>query len=168
MYKRQWIFSLFLIALALMADQVAFAQSSVPTDVTYSLRAAFDLQVTLLDPSNFEFDDTDKYDNGIIKANRVKVRIKATVPWAMSAYTDATYFSSRSSSNMPAGILSLRQAGSGNFISLGTSPKVIVSGRRGNNSAVGNDFNLDFWANPGYGFDAAAYTIGVIYTLSAQ
>jgi hypothetical protein len=39
---------------------------------------------------------------------------------------------------------------------------------RGDNGLGGNTFTVDYKANQGYSYDPGTYTVGVVYTISAQ
>lgn len=55
-----------------------------------------------------------------------------------------------------------------NMTSFPGSVAYVKTGNKGNSQKIGNTFNLKFKIIPGFEVDPAAYTIPLIYTLSAQ
>ena len=132
------------------------------------------LDLTLVDNglTNFVFDNTDKYDNGITQPNATTLKVKASVPWNIHFKADASAFAvtaGTSNTEMPLSVFSLGiNGGSLQTLTDVNSASPLSSGARGGHGVGGNTFGVDYQANPGYGYDPATYQVGITYTISAQ
>jgi hypothetical protein len=155
---------LFTIALIITGLASANAQTSATASqtVTLVLKNTISINITSATGTDFSFDNTTAYSNGITNANASTLEVKSNRPWAVSVKTATANFSGPAAT-MPASVLGVRLNGGTNFSSLSTTATDLTSGGRG----VGS-FSVDYKAAPGYNYDAGTYTISVVYTATQQ
>ena len=120
----------------------------------------------------YSFSTMDHYLNGVTKTNFSTVTVKSNNLWLVNVQANATYFTAGSggSTNMPASILSIRKAGTSSYQTVSSSSNITLNtgSRTGSSSPYTSTFNVDLIANPGFNFNGGTYSIGLIYTLTAQ
>ena len=112
-----------------------------------------------------------QYSSGYTASNFNTISIKSNNNWALSVSSSTPFFSASgtySSSNMPASVIGVAKSGQSSFVQLSSTAQQLASGNRGNTTASGNSFNMDFKANPGYNYGPGIYSLTIVYTLAAQ
>lgn len=140
------------------------------TQVRLNLSPAFELE---LDPKNdisFNFATSDDIENGVVKSQFTRFKIKSTRPWTLSVKTLTPYFiaiGSYASQNMPPSVLGIRKSNSSEFTPLAYADVPLFSGSRGGTFTPGNDFKADIKFTPGFDYSEGYYFITLVYTLTA-
>jgi len=152
------------IALIITGLVSANAQTSATASqtVTLILKNTISINITSATGTDFSFDNTTEYSNGITNTNASTLEVKSNRPWAVSVKTATANFSGPAAT-MPASVLGVRLNGGTNFSALSTTATSLTNGGRG----VGS-FSVDYKAAPGYTYDAGTYTISVVYTATQQ
>jgi hypothetical protein len=112
-----------------------------------------------------------QYENGITTNNCAKFEISTNVPWVLKIAANSALFTATgggASTDMPASIAGIRVNGTSSFLTLSTSQQTLSSGNAGPASATGNTFNTDISINPGFSYSGGNYSLGLVYTLTAQ
>lgn len=141
------------------------------TQARLNLTAAMELE---LDPRNdisFNFVTTSDIENGVVKSQFARFKIKATRPWTLSVKTLTPHFSASgpyASHDMPPSVLGIKKSNSAEYIPLAYSDIPLFSGSRGGVFTPGNDFNADIKFTPGFNYSEGYYFITLVYTLTAM
>ncbi len=117
------------------------------------------------------FTTMEHYFSGVVLQNYITVSVRSNGPWTVSVQAQNQYFTPMSqggSTNMPAGVLSLRRENQVNFTPVSVAGHTLKSGGKGGATAPGNTFTIDMKFNPGFGYKGGIYTLGLMYTLSQQ
>lgn len=117
------------------------------------------------------FSSMNDYYNGVVMDDYLTVGVKSNVPWMINVQAQSQYFTPMTtggSTNMPASVLSLKTSLSGNYTALSPNGITLKTGNRGGAAATGNNFTVDMRFNPGFAYKGGIYTIGLLYTLTAQ
>ena len=143
----------------------AQATSSTSQTVTLLLKDAISISISSATGTSFQFDDVNKYQNGLTNLNASTVLIKSNRPWnATIKSATATFAGPAGSPAMPSTVLGIRQSGTNTgFGQLSTTPLTYGAGDRGVYS-----YSVDYNANPGFAYDAGTYTISVVFTVTQQ
>jgi hypothetical protein len=135
-----------------------------------SIQSVMALSITNNASPAITFTNT-QYGNGYTISNFNTFDIKSNLPWKLSVSAATPNFSASgtyASSNMPASVVGVVKSGQSPFIQLSSTDQVLATGNRGNTSSLGNSFNMDFTANPGYNYGPGIYSLTIVYTLTAQ
>ncbi|MBN9482041.1 MAG: hypothetical protein BGO70_15835 [Bacteroidetes bacterium 43-93] len=146
------------------------AQSSTTVSGTIDISACMGLTITNL-TGVVSFNDASDYMSGITITNAATIAVKSNVNWLIDISAQSAYFqamSSGASTNMPASVLQIRRNGTTSYITMSTNSQTLKSGNKGDENTTGNSFNTDVSINPGFGYNAGSYNIGVLFTLSQQ
>lgn len=165
---KKLIFSAF--ALVAMLSFGANAQT-VNHNVTVTIPSVMDVRFNTAVTQSTAISFTDATDletaNEITSAAGLQVR--ANKNWKVSVKAATANFapSDAGSANMGCGILSVRKTG-GTFMALTTADQQVASGNKGGFGVAGNNFTVDYQADPQLDYEPDTYTLNVIYTVSAQ
>lgn len=146
------------------------AQSYTTVSGTIDISACMSLTITNL-TGVVSFNDASDYTSGITITNAATIAVKSNVSWLISISTQSANFQAMSggaSTNMPASVLQIRRNGTTSYLTMSTSSQTLKTGNKGDASVSGNTFNTDVNLNPGFGYNAGSYNIGVLFTLSQQ
>jgi hypothetical protein len=136
---------------------------------TIIIDEVLNLAITSDDLTDFNFNEVTEYDNGITQAAATTFAVDASVPWKINFAADNTTFQSASATTMPLSVFSIGKTGSAlQALTDVSSVDPLSTGARGDNALSGNTFTVDYKANPGYSYDPGTYTVGIVYTISAQ
>ncbi|MDP3642947.1 MAG: hypothetical protein Q8S54_07110 [Bacteroidota bacterium] len=141
------------------------------TQARLNLNAALELE---LDPKNnisFNFVTIGDIENGVVKSQFARFKIKATRPWTLSVKTLTPYFSATgryASDDMPPSVLGIKKSNQADYIPLAFYDTRLFSGSRGGVFTPGNDFTADIKFTPGFEYGPGYYFISLVYTLSAM
>ena len=117
------------------------------------------------------FSSASNYQNGQTISNYASLAIKSNIPWKLTYAAQAALFTATgggASTNMPCGIVSLKQSTGSTFTAISTTSTTLVNGNAGNAAATGNSFNIDMNINPGFTYKGGTYSLGIIFTLTNQ
>jgi hypothetical protein len=117
------------------------------------------------------FTTLEHYLNGVTLDDYLNIKIKSNVPWTLNVQAQNAYFTPMSqggSTDMPAGVLSIKRDNVTSFTPLSANSFTLKSGSKGGPTATGNTFNVDVKFNPGFNYKGGIYTLGLMYTLSQQ
>lgn len=113
---------------------------------------------------SISFDALADYDNGIEVLNSNTINYKTNRAWKISVKALSSDFTNGApNTRMPASVIGVRKNGSSNYITVSSNDQEIASGARDVNK-----FNIDYKANPGYGYEAGTYTVTLQYTMTNQ
>jgi hypothetical protein len=135
-----------------------------------SIQPVMALSITNNASSPLTFANT-QYSNGYTISNFNTFDIKSNQPWKLSVSAATPNFSAsgtHSSANMPASVIGVVKSGQSPFLQLSSTEQVLATGNRGNTSTLGNSFNMDLKADPGYNYGPGVYSLTIVYTLSPQ
>ena len=119
--------------------------------------------------TDFVFNEVSEYDNGITQSGATTFAVDASVPWKINFAAESANFQSSSATTMPLSVFSIGKTGSDlQALTDVSSVDPLATGARGDQALTGNTFTVDYKANPGYSYDPATYTVGIVYTISAQ
>lgn len=166
---------LFVLILLLCSSSVLLAQKNKEdfqnTQVRLNLSPALELELDHNPDISFNFFTTNDLENGVIKSQFTRFRIKATRPWTLSVKSTTPYFSGSgpyASRDMPPSVLEIKKTNSNEYIPLAYSDVPLFTGSRGGNFTPGNDFNADIKFTPGFNYSEGYYFITLVYTLTAM
>ena len=156
-----------LIAIAIVsfsfASTAQTTTASASQTVTLNLQNQIDISVTAATGTSFTFASPDDYTNGFTNTSASTFRVRSNKAWAVTVKSAAASFTGPASNTMPSTALGVRLNGATTFSQLNTTAASLTSGARGTQS-----FTVDYNANPGFGYDAGAYTLSVVYTATQQ
>ena len=136
---------------------------------TIILDEVLNLAITTDELTDFVFNEVSEYDNGITQSGATTFAVDASVPWKVNFAADNAAFQSSTDTEMPLSVFSIGKTGDDlQTLTDASSVDPLATGARGDNATNGNTFTVDYKANPGYSYDPGTYTIGVVYTISAQ
>jgi len=128
-----------------------------------------DLKINPKKEVQFYFNDKDQFDNGILEQNITEIKVKANVNWQIHVNSSAAYFEDGEGNQIPVNKFSLAKAGEPLVALTYETPNApIATGTVGDDNKETNKFELDYFANPGYGFAPGVYSVDLVYTISAQ
>ncbi|WP_411275386.1 hypothetical protein [Daejeonella sp.] len=158
----------------LCSSDLVFAQKNKEdfenTQVRLNLSPALEFEMDPKTEISFKFITSDDIENGVIKNQFARFRIKATRPWTLSVKSLTPYFSGSgtyASQDMPPSVLEIKKTTSGEYIPLAYSDVRLFTGNRGGNFTPGNDFKADIKFTPGFNYNEGYYFITLVYTLTA-
>lgn len=168
--KYSFVFTiLFFCAGTIYAQNVNDKEDFENTQVRLNLNAALELE---LDPKNdisFNFITANDIENGVVKNQFARFKIKATRPWTLSVKTLTPYFSGSgpyASQDMPPSVLGIKKTNSSDYTLLAFSDTPLFTGSRGGDFTPGNDFHADIKFTPGFTYAEGYYFITLVYTLT--
>jgi hypothetical protein len=141
------------------------------TQARLNLSPALELELDSNSDITFNFVTPSDIENGVVKSQFTRFKIKATLPWTLSVKTLTPYFSKTgryASDNMPPSVLGIKKSNDAVYIPLGFFDTRLFSGSRGGVFTPGNDFKADIKFTPGFEFGPGNYFISLVYTLSAM
>lgn len=128
-----------------------------------------DLKIKPKKEVQFYFNDKDQFDNGILEENITEIKVKANVNWQIHVNSSAEYFVDSEGNQIPVNRFSLAKAGEPLVaLTYETPNSPIATGIVGDDKKETNTFDLDYFANPGYGYAPGVYSVDLVYTISAQ
>lgn len=141
------------------------------TQVRLNLSPALELELDPKTDISFNFITADDLENGVIKSQFARFRIKATRPWTLSVKSLTPYFSGSgpyASQHMPPSVLEIKKTNSSEYIPLAHTDVPLFTGTRGGPFTPGNDFRADIKFTPGFTYNEGYYFITLVYTLTAR
>ncbi len=130
------------------------------------------MDVSVSNGATITFNNLDDYAEGKTMNYYAACSVKSNNLWLVSVKANANYFTAGSggSTDMPPSILSIRRSGTSTFYPLSASAAVnLTTGNRsGSTPPYYSIFNIDLFANPGYNYNGGSYSIGLVYTVTAQ
>ncbi len=166
---------LFLLFVLLCSTDLIFAQKNKEdfenTQVRLNLSPALELELDPKSDVSFNFLTANDIENGVIKPQFTRFRIKATRPWTLSVKSLTPYFSGSgpyASQDMPPSVLEIKKTNSSEYIPLAYTDVPLFTGSRGGNFTPGNDFRADKKFTPGFNYNEGYYFITLVYTLTAM
>lgn len=129
------------------------------------------MNVSVSGGATIAFNDADDYANGKTMSDYATCTIKSNTLWLVSVRTNSYFFTAGSGGTwyMPASILSIRKAGTSTFSTISSWYNVsLASGSRTGGAPFYTSFDVDLKANPGFNYSGGTYSIGLIYTITAQ
>ena len=141
------------------------------TQARLNLNAALELEIDSENDVSFNFLTSSDIENGIVKSQFTRFKIKATVPWVLNIKAQTPYFNTsgrHASNDMPASVLGIKKNNNTDFIPITFSDMSLSSGGRGDVFASGNDFTADIKFTPGFQYGEGYYYITLVYTLTAM
>lgn len=163
---RRFTLIIFLLTVAIKAYSQSLTQS-----VSGSITISSAMSVGITGGATISFTSLDDYTNGKTLVNYATCTLRSNQLWLVSVRANATYFTAGSggSTDMPAGILSIRKNGTTSFLTISSSSSVtLATGSRTSSYPYYTTYNVDVKANPGYSYNGGTYSIGLIYTLTNQ
>lgn len=167
--------SFWLIVLFLFYSDLVLAQKNKEdfknTQVRLNLSPALELELDSRSDISFNFFTADDIENGVVKSQYNRFRIKATRPWTLSVKSTTPYFSGSgpyASQDMPPSVLEIKKSNSTEYIPVAYSEVPLFTGGRGGNLSPGNDFKADIKFTPGFNYSEGYYFITLVYTLTAM
>ncbi len=160
-----------ILALCGMSASCSYGQYGFSATTTGTITISASLSVTYTGlVGTFSIVSASDYLNGQTTNNYAKLEVSANIPWVIKVSANSALFtgSGSASTNMPAGIVGIRVNGTSSFITLTTSQQTLATGNSGAPSSSGNTFNTDIHFNPGFSYNGGNYTLGLVYTLTAQ
>lgn len=133
------------------------------------LDEVLNLNIVSDDLNDFVFDEVDEFDNGITQLAATTFAVDASVAWKVNFSADNDAFQTSSGAEMPLSVMSLAKSGESlQELTSNASDNVLTTGSRGNDLTEGNTFSVDYKANPGYEYEPGTYSVGIVFTISAQ
>lgn len=167
--------SLVFLVVLLCSTNLIFAQTNIEdyenTQVRLNLSPALEFEMEPKSDISFNFITANDIENGIIKSQFTRFRIKATRPWTLSVKSTTPYFSGSgpyASRDMPPSVLQMKKTNSTDYIPLAFTDVPLFTGSRGGNFTPGNDFKADIKFTPGFSYNEGYYFITLVYTLTAM
>ena len=167
--------SLVLLIGLLICSDILFAQKTNEdyenTQVRLNLSPALEFEMDPKTDISFNFTSANDIENGVVKNQFARFRIKATRPWTLSVKSLTPYFSGSgpyASHDMPPSVLEMKKTNSSEYIPLAFTDVILFAGGRGGNLTAGNDFNADLKFTPGFNYNEGYYFITLVYTLTAM
>ena len=156
---------IFSAAILIAGFSVANAQSGTANqNVALNLTNSIDITIIASTGNNFTFGSTANYESGLTNTNAASFQVKSNRAYAVTVKAAAASFTSSSATTMPSTVLAVKLNGSAvAFGDLTGTPAALTTGARGTNT-----FAIDYKANPGFLYDAGAYTLSVVYTATQQ
>jgi hypothetical protein len=157
-----------LLALAIITVTAVNAQLAAPVtqNQTVTLNLANKIEISIEGTptgTSFTFDDAADYATGLINLEASEFRVKSNQNFAVTVASNTANFTSTAATTMPSTVLGVRLNGGSTFANLTTSAAALTTGSRGNTT-----FKVDYKADPGYSYDAGAYSLVVVYTATQQ
>ncbi len=146
------------------------AQYSFTGNLSGTMSVGSIMNISVSSGSAQTINSTSQYQNGITISNYASISITSNVAWLTSLKSNATNFTALSggTSSMPCSIVGFKIGTGGSFTTLSTSSQTVKTGNAGNSSASGNSFNVDLKYNPGFNYPGGIYSLGVVFTITAQ
>ena len=119
----------------------------------------------------FKFNNNQQLLDGITLNNKFTVKVASNNNWTLNVSSLTSNFlaiGSDANMNMPPSIIGIKKSNSSTYVPVSNNPGMITLGYRGNQTASGNQFNMDIKATPGFDFNGGAYVIVLIFTMSPQ
>ncbi len=119
----------------------------------------------------FKFNNNQQLLDGITLSNKFRVNIASNKNWILNVSSLTSNFLAigpDASMQMPPSVIGIKKSNSSTYVPVSNNPGMITLGYRGNQTASGNQFNLDIKATPGFDFNGGAYMIVLIFTMSPQ
>ncbi len=141
------------------------------TQVRFNLSPAFELDLDPKTDISFNFITANDIENGVVKSQFSRFRIKATRPWTLSVRSLTPYFSGSgpyASQDMPPSVLQIKKSTSSDYIPIAYADVPLFTGNRGGVFTPGNDFRADLKFTPGFAYNEGYYFITLVYTLTAM
>lgn len=165
---------IFLLIGLFFTSDLVFAQKKNEdyenTQVRLNLSPALELDLDSQADISFNVATAADIENGVIKNQFTRFRIKATRPWTLSVKSTTPYFSGSgpyASQDMPPSVLEIKKTNSSEFIPVAYADVPLFTGSRGGNLTPGNDFRADIKFTPGFSYSEGYYFITLVYTLTA-
>lgn len=154
--------------LFLVFSAIAQAQTVGTTGVTQSVSVVinnvFDMSLSSTATRSFSFDNLADYDNGIEVLNANTLNYKTNKAWKVSVKALSANFSGGTGqTTMPSDVIKVRKNGSASYVAVSGTDQDLTTGARGN-----SNFNIDYKATPGYGYEAGTYSVTLQYTITNQ
>ncbi|MBT0811488.1 hypothetical protein KIH41_09380 [Litoribacter ruber] len=129
-----------------------------------------DLKNNLGGEARFEFTDRQQVEQGMELIGASSIGIRSNKDWNLSVRAESDYFlTEEGGSELPVEVLQVRVNGNQNYLPISGSSQVLNSGRRGDNSRPGNQFDIDYRADLMERYYAPGnFRVSLVYTVSQQ
>jgi hypothetical protein len=160
--------SLLIGALLFVSTAILHAQtvgtSAVTQSVSVVINNVFDMSLSTTSTRSFSFDNLTDYDNGIEVLNANTLNYKTNKAWKVSVKALSTNFTGGAgTTTMPSDVIKVRKNGTSSYVAISGTDQDLSTGARGN-----SNFNIDYKATPGYGYEAGTYAVTLQYTITNQ
>lgn len=165
--------SLLLILTSSIASFLSFSQEGGENDVNKEAKikteTIMDIKIKPNKEAQFYFNDKDQFDNGILESAMTEIKVKANVNWQIHVNSSSATFEDGQGNQIPVERFSLAKSGESLVPLTYEQPNTpIATGIVGDDTKETNRFDVDYFANPGYGFAPGVYNVDLVYTISAQ
>lgn len=162
-----------LITCLVIGSYVACAQDGgergKDKDAKIKTKTVMDIKIKPKKEIQFYFTDKEHFDNGILEEAVTEIKVKANVNWQIHVNSSNEYFEDADGNQMPVNIFSIAKSGEQlQPLSYNPPPQPVATGTVGNDKKETNTFDLDYFADPGYGYAPGVYRVDLVYTISAQ
>jgi len=155
---------LFLVATVAIvnAQSVGTATGAQPLSVV--INNVFDMNLANTTTRSFSFNNITDYDNGIEVLNANTLNYKTNKAWKVSVKAlNANFTDGAATTPMPSNVIQVRKNGTTSYVAISAADQDLTTGARGN-----SNFNIDYKANPGFGYEAGTYAVTLQYTITNQ
>lgn len=159
-------FILSLAALVIFSSANAQTTSAAASQtVTLNLQNQIEISVVAgtATGTSFTFDSPADYAAGISHTSASQFQVRSNKAWSVTVAAATANFSSTTTTAMPSNKLGVKLSAGATYTQLSTTAASFTSGARGS-----SNFTVDYNANPGFNYDAGAYTLNVVYTATQQ